>query len=349
MKKELAELKNMELVTNGYQVFLNYPKDYIDFDFYEYCLGGRVLTNDKSDNNIIDNILINDIMEEDFNTLYYTLHCNGYKFSELNSIDELQSVIFENVENAKNELMEQGYLLKILKGGIFYLTENDSFSDEIIENAYKFIHNDFNIVDKITLSDDKLSIKDETSVKESIIFNAEKVNAYNAISILLKGYNNISLSMVYNLIKLELVDSLSMVYDSIKPGVVDTVKDNHSIYIVLGNMVEYYNVFELNTTTLSFDKIELNKNAIELLYANSEKLNNDFAINTIRKELSNAIIPVLQNKPIKKANKVIRLDNIMINNSPFYLLSNDSIQLFISDNKTINIIPYNDSYLISFK
>lgn len=332
MKKELAELKNMELVTNGYQVFLNYSKDYIDYAYYDYCLTDRILTNDKSENNIIDNIVINDIMSD--NLVYlYQLHCNGYKFSELNSIDELQSVIFENVENAKNELMEQGYLLKVLKGGIFYLTENDSFSDEIIENAYKFIHNDFNIVDNITLSDNKLFIKDETSVEENIIFNAKKVNAYNAMSILLQGYKNISLSMVYSLIK---------------SGMVDVVK-NDNIYIVLGNMVEYYTVFELNTTALNFDKVELNKNAIELLYANSERLNDDIAINAIRKELSNAIIPVLQKKTIKKANKVVRLDNIMINHSPFYLLSNDSIQIFVSDDRLINIVPYDNSYLISFK
>lgn len=334
MKKELCELKNMELVTNGYQVFLNYSKNYIDYDFYEYCLGGRVLTNDKSENNIIDNIVINDIMVEDFCTLYSTLHCNGYKFSELDCFDDLQSVIFENVENAKNELMEQGYSLKIFNNNIFYITENDSFADEIIENAYKFIHNKFNIVDKIELSNNKLSIKDESSVKENIIFNAKKVNAYNAMSILLKGYNNINLSIVYNLIK---------------SGMVDVVKNNHSIYIVLGNMVEYYNIFELNVKTLSFDKIELNKNDIELLYANSEKLSINIAINAIRKKLSNAIIPVLQKKTIKKANKVIRLDNIMINHSPFYLLSNDSIQLFISDNNKINVVPYDDSYLICFK
>lgn len=334
MKKELAELKNMELVTNGYQVFLNYSKDYIDYDFYEYCLGGRVLTNDKSDNSTIDNIIIDDIMREDFNTLYYTLECNGYRFSELSCIDNLQSVIFSNVENAKNELMQQGYLLKIFNNGIFYLAENDSFADEIIENAYKFIHNKFNIVDKITLSNDKLSIKDETSTKENIIFNAEKVNAYNAMSILLKGYKNISLSIVYDLIKSELVDVL---------------KNNNTIYVVLGNMVEYYNIFELNVKTLSFDKITLNNNAIKLLYANSERLNIDIAINAIRKELSNAIIPVLEKNTIKKANKVIRLDNIMINGSPFYLLSNDSIQLFISNNKKINVVPYNGSYLICFK
>lgn len=334
MKKELSELKNMELVTNGYQIFLNYSKNYIDYDFYEYCFGGQVLTNDKSDNNIIDNIVINDIMVEDFSTLYYTLHCNGYEFSELDCYEDLQSVIFANVENAKNELMEQGYLLKIFNNNIFYLTENDSFANEIIENAYNFIHNDFNIIDKITLSNNKLSIKDETSVQENIIFNAKKVNAYNAMSILLKGYNNISLSLVYDLIK---------------SGMVDVVKNDHSIYIVLGNMVEYYNIFELNAKTLSFDKIELNKNDIELLYASSEKLSVDIAINAIRKKLSNAIIPVLQKKTIKKANKVIRLDNIMINYSPFYLLSNDSIQLFISDNRTINIVPYNNSYLICFK
>ena len=334
MKKELSELKNMELVTNGYQVFLNYSKNYIDYDFYEYCLGGRVLTNDKSENSTIDNILINDIMAEDFNNLYYALHCNGYKFSELACVDDLQSVIFDNVENAKNDLMEQGYLLKIFKGGIFYLTENDSFANEIIENAYNFIHNDFKIVDKLTLSNNKLFVKDDTSVKENIIFNAKKVSAYNAMSILLKGYNNISLSIVYNLIK---------------SGMADVVKNNHSIYIVLGNMVEYYSVFELNVNTLSFDKIKLNKNGIDLLYANSEKLNIDIAINAIRKELSNAIIPVLKENTIKKANKVIRLDNIMINDSPFYLLSNDSIQLFISDNRKINIVPYDDSYLICFK
>lgn len=348
MKKELAELKNMELVTNGYQIFKVYKKDYIDYAYYDYCLTDRILTNDKSANNTIDNIVISDIMSD--NLVYlYQLHCNGYKFSELNSIDELQSVIFDNVENAKNELMEQGYLLKIFKGGIFYLTEDDSFSDEIIENAYKFIHNDFNIVDKITLSDNKLFIKDETSVKESIIFNAKKVNAYNAMSILLQGHKNISLSMVYNLINSGMVDVLTMVYDSIKPGKVNRVKDKHSIYISIGNMVEYYTIFELNTKTLNFDKVELNTNAIELLYANSERLNDDIAINAIRKELSNAIIPVLQKKTIKKANKVVRLDNIMINHSPFYLLSNDSIQLFISDNKMINVIPYNDSYLICFK
>lgn len=334
MKKELYELKNMELVTNGYQVFLNYPKNYINYDFYAYCLGGRVLTNDKSDNNNIDNIVINDIMVEDFNTMYYTLNCNGYKFSELGCFDDLQSVIFDNVENAKSELMEQGYLLKIFKGNIFYLTENDSFANEIIENAYKFIHNDFNIVDKITLSNNKLLINDETSVKENIIFNAKKVNAYNAMSILLKGYNNISLSIVYDLIK---------------SGMADVIKNNNDIYITLGNMVEYYTIFKLNVKTLSFDKIELNNNDIELLYANSERLNTDIAISAIRKELSNAIIPVLKNKTIKKANKVIRLDNIMINGSPFYLLSNDSIQLFISDNKNINIVPYDNSYLICFK
>ena len=334
MKKELATLKNMELFTNGYQVFLNYSKNYIDYDFYEYCLGGRVLTNDKSDNNIIDNILINDIMAEDFCTLYYTLHCNGYKFSELACFDDLQSIIFDNVENAKNELMEQGYLLKIFNNNIFYITENDSFADEIIENAYKFIHNNFNIVDKITLSNNKLFIKDETTVKENIIFNAKKVNAYNAMGILLKGYDNISLSLVYDLIK---------------SGMVDVVKNNNSIYIVLGNMVEYYNIFELNVKTLSFDKIELNKNDIKLLYANCERLNADIAISAIRKKLSNAIIPVLQKKTIKKANKVIRLDNIMINHSPFYLLSNDSFQLFTSDNRTINIVPYDNSYLICFK
>lgn len=332
MKKELAELKNMELVTNGYQIFKVYKKGYVDYAYYDYCLTDRILTNDKSANNIIDNVVISDIMSD--NLVYlYQLHCNGYKFSELNNIDELQSVIFENVENAKNELMEQGYLLKIFKGGIFYLTEDDSFSDEIIENAYKFIHNDFNIVDNITLSDNKLFIKDETSVKESIIFNAKKVNAYNAMSILLQGYKNISLSMVYNLIK---------------SGMVDVVK-NDNIYIVLGNMVEYYTVFELNTKTLNFDKVELNKNAIELLYANSERLNDDIAINAIRKELSNAIIPVLQKKTIKKANKVVRLDNIMINHSPFYLLSNDSIQIFVSDDRLINVVPYDYSYLISFK
>lgn len=334
MKKELATLKNMELVTNGYQVFLNYSKNYIDYDFYEYCLGGRVLTNDKSDNNIIDNIVINDIITEDFCALYYTLHCNGYKFSELNCYEDLQSVIFANVENAKNELMEQGYLLKIFNNNIFYITENDSFADEIIENAYKFIHNDFNIVDKITLSNNKLSIKDETTVKENIIFNAKKVNAYNAISILLKGYNNISLSIVYDLIK---------------SGMVDVVKNKNNIYIVLGNMVEYYSIFELNAKNLNFDKIELNKNDIELLYANCERLSINMAISAIRKKLSNAIIPVLQKKTIKKANKVIRLDNIMINHSPFYLLSNDSFQLFTSDNRSINIVPYDNSYLICFK
>lgn len=335
MKKELSELKNMELITNGYQVFLNYSKNYINYDFYSYCLGGRVLTNDKSENNNIDNILINDIMAEDFNNLYYTLHCNGYKFSELNCFDDLQSVIFMNAEKAKKELMEQGYLLKIFNGGIFYLTKNDSFADEIIENAYKFIHNDFNVVDKITLSNNKLFIKDETSIKENIIFNAKKVNAYNAMSILLKGYNNINLSIVYNLIK---------------SGMVDILKNNHSIYVVLGNMVEYYNIFELNVKTLSFDKVELNKNDIELLYANSERLNINIAISAIRKELSNTIIPALEKNTIKKANKVIRLDNIMINGSPFYLLSNDSIQLFMPyNNKKINIVPYDDSYLICFK
>lgn len=333
MKKELHELKSMELVTNGYQVFLNYSKNYIDYDFYEYCLGGRVLTNDKSDNDIIDNIVINDIMAEDFCTLYYTLHCNGYKFSELDCFEDLQSVIFENVENAKGELMEQGYLLKIFNNNIFYLTEYDSFANEIISNAYKFIHNKFNIVDKITLSNNNLSIKDETSVQENIIFNAKKVNAYNAMSILLKGYNNISLSIVYNLIK---------------SGLADVVKNNN-IYVVLGNMAEYYTIFKLNIKTLSFDKVELNKDDIKLLYANSERLNVDIAITAIRKKLSNAIIPALENNTIKKANKVIRLDNIMINDSPFYLLSNDSIQLFISDNKVINIVPYNGSYLISFK
>ena len=334
MKKELSELKNMELVTNGYQIFLNYPTNYIDYDFYKYCLGGRVLTNDKSDNNTIDNILINDIMAEDFNTLYYTLHCNGYKFSELNCYDDLQSVIFDNVENAKSELLEQGYLLKIFNNNIFYLTENDSFANEIIENAYKFIHNNFNIVDKITLSNNKLSIKDETSVQENIIFNTKKVNAYNAMSILLKGYNNINLSIVYDLIK---------------SGMVDVVKNNNVIYIVLGNMMEYYTVFKLNVKTLSFNKIELNKNDIELLYANCERLSINMAISAIRKKLSNAIIPVLQKKTIKKANKVIRLDNIMINHSPFYLLSNDNFQLFTSDNRSVNIVPYNNSYLICFK
>lgn len=334
MKKELSSLKNMELITNGYQVYLNYSKDYINYDFYEYCLGGRVLTNDKSNNNNIDNVVINDIMVEDFTTIYCTLHCNGYKFSELNCFDDLQSVIFENVANAKNELMEQGYLLKIFKGGIFYLTENDTFANEIIENAYKFIHNNFNIVDKIELSDNKLFIKDETSVEENIIFNAKKVNAYNAMSILLKGYNNISLSIVYDLIK---------------SGMVDIVKNSNNIYVVLGNMVEYYNIFELNIKTLSFDKIELNKHAIKLLYANSERLSADIAINAIRKKLSNAIIPTLKKNTIKKANKVIRLDNIMINNSPFFLLSNDSIQLFISDDKAINIAPYDNSYIICFK
>ena len=334
MKKELSELKNMELFTNGYQVFLNYSKNYIDYDFYEYCLGGRVLTNDKSDNNIIDNIVINDIMAEDFNTLYYTLHCNGYKFSELDCFDDLQGIIFDNVENAKNELMEQGYLLKIFNNNIFYITENDNFADGIIENAYKFIHNNFNIVDKITLSNNKLSIKDETNVKENIIFNAKKVNAYNAMSILLKGYNNISLSLVYDLIK---------------SGMVDVVKNKNNIYIVLGNMVGYYSIFELNVKTLSFDKIELSKNDIELLYANCERLSINMAISAIRKKLSNAIIPVLQKETIKKANKVIRLDNIMINHSPFYLLSNDSFQLFTSDNRTINIVPYDNSYLICFK
>ena len=334
MKKELSELKNMELFTNGYQVFLNYSKNYIDYDFYKYCLGGQVLTNDKSDNNTIDNILINDIMAEDFNALYYTLHCNGYKFSELACFDDLQSVIFDNVENAKSELMEQGYLLKIFNNNIFYITENDSFADEIIENAYKFIHNDFNIVDKITLSNNKLSIKDETSVKENIIFNAEKVNAYNAMSILLKGYNNINLSIVYDLIK---------------SGMADVVKNNNNIYIVLGKMVEYYTVFKLNVKTLSFDKIELNKDDIKLLYANCERLSINMAISAIRKKLSNAIIPVLQKKTIKKANKVIRLDNIMINHSPFYLLSNDSFQLFVSDNRSVNIVPYNNNYLICFK
>lgn len=348
MKKNLSDLKNMELVTNGYQIFKVCKKDYIDYGYYDYCLDGRVLTNDKSDNNIIDNIVINDIMYN--NLVYlYELHCNGYKFSELNNVDELTSVIFEDVENAENELMGQGYLLKIFDNNIFYLTENDSFANDIIENAYKFIHNDFNIVDNITLSNDKLYIKDETSLKESIIFNAKKVNAYNAMSILLKGNKNISLSIVYSLINSGMVDTLSMIYDSIKPGKEDLVKDNQSIYIVLGNMVKYYTVFELNTTTLSFDRIELNSNAIELLYANSERLNDDIAINTIRKGLSNAIIPVLQKKTIKKANKVVRLDNIMINHSPFYLLSNDSIQLFINDNKAINIVPYNGSYLISFK
>ena len=334
MKKELSELKNMELFTNGYQVFLNYSKNYIDYDFYKYCLGGQVLTNDKSDNNTIDNILINDIMAEDFNALYYTLHCNGYKFSELACFDDLQSVIFDNVENAKSELMEQGYLLKIFNNNIFYITENDSFADEIIENAYKFIHNDLNIVDKITLSNNKLSIKDETSVKENIIFNAEKVNAYNAMSILLKGYNNINLSIVYDLIK---------------SGMADVVKNNNNIYIVLGKMVEYYTVFKLNVKTLSFDKIELNKDDIKLLYANCERLSINMAISAIRKKLSNAIIPVLQKKTIKKANKVIRLDNIMINHSPFYLLSNDSFQLFVSDNRSVNIVPYNNNYLICFK
>lgn len=334
MKKELSELKNMELVTNGYQVFLNYSKNYIDYDLYEYCLDGRVLTNDKSENNIIDNIVINDIMVKDFNTLYYTLKCNGYKFSELNCIDDLQSVIFNNVENAKNELMEQGYLLKIFNNGIFYLTENDSFGNGVIENAYNFIHNKFNIVDKIVLSDDKLFIKDKTCVKENIIFNAKKVNAYNAMSILSRGYNNISLSTIYSLIK---------------SGVVDVVKNNNSIYVVLGNMVEYYTIFKLNIKTLSFGKIVLYNNDIKLLYANSEKLNVDIAINAIRKKLSNAIIPVLEKNTTKKANKVIRLDNIMINNSPFYLLSSDSIQLFISDNKAINIVPFNGSYLINFK
>lgn len=334
MKKDLAELKNMELVTNGYQVFLNYSKDYIDFDFYKYCLGGRVLTNDTSTNNIIDNIIINDIMGEDFNTLYYTLECNGYKFSELSCFDDLQSVIFANVENAKNELMEQGFLLKTFKSGIFYLTVNDSFSNEIIKNAYNFIHNEFNIVDKIELSNNHLFIKDKTSVQENIIFNAEKVNAYNAMSILLKGYNNISLSIVYDLINSRMVD---------------VVKSNNAIYVVLGNMVEYYNVFKLNTKTLSFDKVTLNTNAIRLLYANSEKLNNHIAINAIRKKLSNAIIPSLEKNTIKKANKVVRLDNIMINDSPFYLLSNDSIQLFTSDSRMINVVPYNGDYLISFK
>lgn len=334
MKKELCELKNMELVTNGYQVFLNYSKNYIDYDFYEYCLGGRVLTNDKSDNGIIDNIVINDIMGEDFRTLYYTLECNGYKFSELSCFDGLQSVIFDNVENAKSELMDQGYLLKIYKGGIFYLTLDDSFADEIIENAYNFIHNKFNIVDKIELSNNHLFIKDKTSVKENIIFNAEKVNDYNAISILLSGYNNISLSIVYNLINSKMVD---------------VVKNNNVIYVVLGNMVEYYSIFKLNTKTLSFDKVTLNINAIGLLYANSEKLNSHIAINAIRKKLSNAIIPVLEKNIVKKANKVIRLDNIMINGSPFYLLSNDSIQLFTSDNKMINVVPYDGDYLISFK
>lgn len=334
MKKDLSELKNMELVTNGYQVFLNYSKDYIDFDFYEYCLGGRVLTNDKSTNNIIDNILINDIMREDFNNLYYKLKCNGYKFSELSCFDDLQSVIFDNVDHAKNELMDQGYLLKTFKGGIFYLTENDSFSNEIIKNAYNFIHNEFNIVDKIELSNNHLFIKDKTSVQENIIFNAEKVNAYNAMSILLSGYNNISLSIVYDLINSRMVD---------------VVKSNNDIYIVLGNMVEYYNVFKLNIKTLSFDKVTLNTNAIGLLYANSEKLNEHIAINAIRKKLSNAIIPALEKNTIKKANKVVRLDNIMINGSPFYLLSNDSIQLFTSDNRMINVVPYNGDYLICFK
>lgn len=334
MKKDLAKLKNMELVTNGYQVFLNYSKDYIDFDFYEYCLGGRVLTNDKSDNVIIDNIVINDIMKEDFCTLYSTLHCNGYKFSELSCFDDLQSVIFDDVENAKNELKEQGFLLKTFKGGIFYLTIDDSFSNEIIENAYNFIHSKFNIVDKIELSSNHLFIKDKTSVKENIIFNAKKVNAYNAMSILLNGYNNISLSIVYDLINSKMVD---------------VVKDNNAIYVVLGNMVEYYTVFKLNTKTLSFDKVTLNLNAIKLLYANSERLNSHIAINAIRKKLSNAIIPMLEKNTIKKANKVIRLDNIMINGSPFYLLSNDSIQLFTSDNRMINVVPYNGDYLISFK
>ena len=336
MKKDLSELKNMELVTNGYQVFLKYSKDYVNYDFYEYCLGGRVLTNDKSANNIIDNVLINDIMKEDSNALYYKLKCNGYKFSELSCVDDLQSVILNNVENAKNELMEQGYLLKIFNNGIFYLTENDSFANEIIENAYNFIHNNFYVVDKITLSNDKLYIKDQTTVKENIIFNAEKVNAYNAMSILLRGYsyNSISLSIVYNLIK---------------SGMADVLKNNHSIYIVLGNMLEYYTIFKLNVKNLNFDKIVLCNNDIKLLYANSEKLNVDIAISAIRKELSNAIIPVLTNKTIKKANKVIRLDNIMINSSPFYLLSSDSIQLFISDNRSINIAPYNNSYLICFK
>lgn len=334
MKKELAELKNMELVTNGYQVFLNYSKDYIDFDFYEYCLGGRVLTNDKSDNGIIDNIVINDIMAEDFCALYSTLHCNGYKFSELDCFEDLQSVIFDNVEIAKNELMKQGYLLKTYKGGIFYLTVDDSFANEIIKNAYNFIHSKFNIVDKIELSNNHLFIKDKTSVQENIIFNAEKVNAYNAMGILLKGYNNISLSIVYELINSRMVD---------------VVKNNNAIYVVLGNMVGYYNFFELNIKTLSFDKVELNKDDIKLLYASSERLNVDIAINAIRKELSKSIIPALEKNTIKKANKVIRLDNIMINSSPFYLLSNDSIQLFTSDNRMINVVPYNGDYLISFK
>lgn len=334
MKKDLSELKNMDLITNGYQVFLNYSKNYIDYDFYEYCLGGRVLTNDKSDNGIIDNIVINDIMGEDFNTLYYMLECNGYRFSELNCFDDLQSVIFDNVENARMELMEQGFLLKTYKGGIFYLTLDDSFANEIIENAYNFIHNKFNIVDKIELSSNHLFIKDKTSVQENIIFNAEKVNAYNAMSILLNGYNNISLSIVYDLIKSRMVD---------------VIKNNNDIYIVLGNMVKYYNIFKLNTKTLSFDKVTLNTNAIGLLYANSEKLNNHIALIAIRKELSNAIIPALEKNTIKKANKVVRLDNIMINDSPFYLLSNDSIQLFTGDNRMINVVPYNGDYLISFK
>lgn len=334
MKKDLAELKNMELVTNGYQVFLNYSKNYINYDFYEYCLGGRVLTNDKSDNDIIDNIVINDIMGEDFRTLYYTLECNGYRFSELSCFDDLQSVIFDNVENAKNELLEQGFLLKTYKGGIFYLTLDDSFADEIIKNAYNFIHNKFNIVDKIELSNNHLFIKDKTSAKENIIFNAKKVNAYNATSILLSCYNNISLSIVYDLINSRMVD---------------VVKNNNVIYVVLGNMVEYYNIFKLNIKTLSFDKVKLNTNDIKLLYANSEKLNSHTAINAIRKELSNAIIPVLERNTIKKANKVIRLDNIMINGSPFHLLSNDSIQLFTSDNRMIDVVPYNGDYLISFK
>ena len=48
-----------------------------------------------------------DIMAKDFNTMYYTLHCNGYKFSELGCFDDLQSVIFDNVENGFRRMLNQ--------------------------------------------------------------------------------------------------------------------------------------------------------------------------------------------------------------------------------------------------
>lgn len=336
MKKNLNELKNMELVTNGYQVFKTYKKDYIDYDFYEYVLGGKVLTNDKSDNNIIDNLVINDIMAEDFTTLYSELYCNGYNFSELDRFEDLASIIFENVPQAEKDLNEQGYTLKIFNGGIFYLTENDSFATEIISNAYNFIHNNFNIVDKIELSNYELSIKDETSVRDNIIFNAKKVNPYNAMSILLNGYNNISLSLAYSLIDFNMVDNYQY---------------NNDIYFIVGKSMEYYNLFKLNVKELSFDKIERDKDMLELLsniYTDGENLES-IAISKIRKVLSNAIIPVLASRKIKKANKVIRLDSISISGSPFYLLSNDSIQIFLKDQKTISVYPYSDNYILYFK